>query len=150
MVNVGTRKTVTKEVHMARKKETNKPSELELQVLGVLWQQGRATTREVLETLPDGKPRAYTTVLSVMQVMEKKGLLTRQSEGVAHIWKPARTRRQVMGPMMKTLVRNVFGGSASAALQQLLGDQSIDADELAQIREVLDKHASNKAGSQKK
>jgi len=135
---------------MARKSGNHRPSELELQVLGVLWEQGQATTRQVLELIPDGKPRAYTTVLSVMQVMEKKGFLTRQSEGVAHIWKPTRTRRQVMGPMMKTLVRNVFGGSASAALQQLLGDVSIDEQELAQILDVLNKHNVKKVTPRKR
>lgn len=135
---------------MARKTGNHRPSELELQVLGVLWERGQATTRQVLESMPDGKPRAYTTVLSVMQVMEKKGFLVRQSEGVAHIWKPAKTRRQVMGPMMKTLVRNVFGGSASAALQQLLGDASIDEQELAQIRDVLNRHGEKKTKSGKR
>jgi BlaI family penicillinase repressor len=135
---------------MARKKENHRPSELELQVLGILWEQGQATTRQVLESMPDGKPRAYTTVLSVMQVMEKKGLLKRQSEGVAHIWKPTKTRRQVMRPMMKTLVRNVFGGSASAALQQLLGDASIDEHELAQIRDVLNKRGMKKVNHKKR
>ena len=52
-----------------------KPSDLEMQVLSVLWERGPSTAREVLEAMPDGKKRAYTSVLSVMQVMEKKGLL---------------------------------------------------------------------------
>jgi predicted transcriptional regulator len=56
------------------KNEKYQPAEFELQVLGVLWEHGPSTVREVLERLPDGKPRAYTSVLSVMQVMQKKGL----------------------------------------------------------------------------
>ncbi|MCA9092782.1 MAG: BlaI/MecI/CopY family transcriptional regulator, partial [Planctomycetaceae bacterium] len=52
-----------------------KPSDLELQILHVLWQAGPSTVRDVLEKLPDQKKRAYTSVLSVMQVMQKKGFL---------------------------------------------------------------------------
>ncbi len=71
---------------MAKKK--SQPSDLELQVLGVLWGRGAATVREILESLPDGKRRAYTSVLSVVQVMEKKGLVKRQRErdGLAHVF----------------------------------------------------------------
>src|SRR5688572_10328806 len=102
-------------------KKTGKPSELELQVLGMLWEKGPLTARAVLEALPDGRRRAYTTVLTVLQVMEKKGLLTRKVDEVAHVWRPAVSRRQIMGPMLRGLVRNVFGGRPSQALQQLLG-----------------------------
>lgn len=132
---------------MARK-TTEKPSELELQVLSLLWQRGRMTAREVLEALPDRKPRAYTTVLSVMQVMEKKGLLKRDSQAVTHVWRPAVTRRQVLGPMLRTLLRNVFGGSPSAVLQQLLNAETVDTAELDEIRRVLDEHGA--AGESKK
>ena len=52
-----------------------KPSDLELQILSFLWEKGPSTAREVLEAIPDGKKRAYTSILSVMQVMEKKGFL---------------------------------------------------------------------------
>jgi predicted transcriptional regulator len=102
------------------------------------------TARQVLEALPDGKQRAYTTVLSVMQVMEKKGLLTRKVDDVTHIWRPAVTRRQVTGPLLKGLVRNVFGGRPSQALQQLLRDPSVDEEELAEIRRMIADHEARK------
>jgi predicted transcriptional regulator len=119
-------------------KGLHRPSDLELQVLGVLWEGGAMTARRVMEGLPDGKQRAYTTVLSVMQGMERKGLLVRKVDEVTHVWRPAVTRRQVMGPMMKNLVRNVFGGRPSEAMQQLLRGAEVDAEELAEIRRVLD------------
>lgn len=109
-----------------------------------MWDCGEATTREVLDALPDGKPRAYTTVLSIMQVMEKKELLTRSSEGVAHIWSASVTRDQVTAPMMRSLVRNVFGGKESAVVQQLLGDHQVSEKELAEIRALLDEHEKTK------
>lgn len=133
---------------MSHSSKSKKPSELELQVLGVLWDREQATAREVLEALPDGKPRAYTTVLSTMQVMEKKKLLSRSSEGVAHLWRAAVSRDEVTVPLVRNLVRNVFGGRAAAVVQQLLGDDAVSDEELAEIRDLLDRHrASSKPGA---
>lgn len=118
-------------------KQVARPSDLELQVLSVLWRSGPATARQVGAAMPDGKKRAYTTVLSVMQVMEKKGLLARSTEAQAHQWRPAVTRRQVLGPLMSQLVRNVFGGSRAAVIQQLLGDADLDQSEIDAIKHAL-------------
>jgi predicted transcriptional regulator len=114
-----------------------RPSELELQVLAVLWDRGPSSVRAVQEALADGKDRAYTTVLSVMQVMEKKGLVGHSQQGQAHIYHPLVRRGQVLRPMMRELVRNVFGGSPARALQSLLDGSKLDAGELEQIRRVI-------------
>jgi predicted transcriptional regulator len=117
-----------------------KPTDVELQVLTVLWERGPSTARQVLEAMPDGKARAYTTVLTVMQVMEKKQMLTHTRDGMAHVYKPAITKRQVLRPMMKSLVQRLFGGSTSAAVQQLLSESDVTAEELAKIRHLLAEH----------
>lgn len=119
-----------------------RPSELELQVLAVLWRRGPSTAREVQEAMPDGKPRAYTTVLSVMQTMEKKGLLKHTPQGRAHLYSARVTRAQVLGPLLRNLVSNVFGGSPSSALQHLLEETEVSPDELAEIRRTLDDYES--------
>jgi predicted transcriptional regulator len=115
-----------------------RPSELELQVLGVLWDRGPSPVRSVLEAMPDGKDRAYTTILSVMQVMEKKGLVAHTQQGQAHIYRAAVRRDEVLGPMMKDLLRNAFGGSAARALQCLLGGAELRDGELDEIRRVIE------------
>lgn len=119
---------------------TPSPSDLELQILAVLWERGPSTVRQVNEALPDDKQRAYTSVLSVMQVMQKKGLLkvAAERQGLANVYQPAVTRRKVLGPVMRGMVRKVFGGSASAAVQHLLNENKVSADELAEIRDMLD------------
>jgi predicted transcriptional regulator len=116
------------------------PSNLELQVLSVLWDRGPSTARDVLEAMPDGKRRAYTTILSVMQVMEKKGLITHTNRGNAHVFEPTASRRQTLRPVLKGLVTNVFGGRISSVLQHLLTDEDVDESELEEIRRFLDKH----------
>lgn len=122
------------------------PSDLELQILGVLWRRGPSTVREVIASLPDEKERAYTSVLSVMQVMQKKGLLKLSPErrGLAHVYQPAVTQRQALRPMMRGMVKKIFGGSASAAVQQLLNDSRVSEDEVAEIRQLLDEIESKR------
>jgi len=118
-------------------RKTTPPSDLELQVLSVLWRNGPCTVRDVLPAMPDGKRRAYTTVLSVMQVMEKKGLLTHTTKGKTHVYRPTVTRRQVVGPMLREMVKNIFGGSPSLVVQQLVNNENLDAVELAAIKKIL-------------
>jgi BlaI family transcriptional regulator, penicillinase repressor len=118
-----------------------KPSELEMQILGTLWRNGPLTVREVLTRMPDEKQRAYTSILSVMQVMEKKGLLTRTREGLADRWRPKVKESQILGPFMKKLVSNIFGGQAASAMQCLLKESELDREQLAEIRKLLDSYA---------
>jgi BlaI family transcriptional regulator, penicillinase repressor len=119
-----------------------RPSDLEMQVLAVLWEQGPATVRQVLDRLPDGKQRAYTTVLSVMQVMEKKGLLDHTRDGLAHVYRPKVTRKQVCRPLMKELLTNLFAGKASTAMQFLLAEAEVDEAELKEIRKLINERAA--------
>ena len=123
---------------------SGQPSDLEMQILGVLWRGGPATAREVLEAMPDGKKRAYTTVLSTMQVMEKKGLLARSREGLTDRWRPAISKSKVLGPFLRTLVANVFGGQPAQVMQHLLQETKVDEAELDDIRQLLDQHRSRR------
>ena len=113
------------------------PSRLEMQVLALLWERGPATVREVQEALPDGKTRAYTTVLTVLQVMEKKGLLTHVSQGNTHVYQPTTTRRQTLGPVLKNLVRQLFGGSPATAMQHLLAESEVSPEDLAKLKQLI-------------
>lgn len=126
---------------MAKKKSSFvEPAEFELQVLGTLWEHGPGTVRQVMERLSDGKERAYTSVLSVMQVMQKKGLLTVADErdGLAHIFKPQVSREQVAVPLLRGLVTRIFGGSTRTAMQHLLNAEAVDSSEIDAMRALLD------------
>jgi BlaI family transcriptional regulator, penicillinase repressor len=114
-----------------------KPSDLEMQVLSVLWTRGASTAREVLAAMPDGKKRAYTSILSVMQVMEKKGLLTHTNKGVAHVYQPAVSRRHVLQPFLRRVLNEVFGGRPAALMQALLSETSVSDADLAEMRKLL-------------
>lgn len=129
-----------------KKAQFVEPADFELQVLGILWEHGPATVRQVMERLSDGKERAYTSVLSVMQVMHKKGLLelSGQRDGLAHIYRPAVTREQVAAPRLRTLVARMFAGSTRMALQHLLDAGDLDRSEIQEMRKLLDRAESRK------
>ena len=122
-----------------------KPSDLEMQILSVLWDRGASTAREVLKAMPDGKQRAYTSILSVMQVMEKKGLLKHTNRGAAHVYSPAIHRKKIIRPFMHKVVNEVFGGKPSAMMQALLTETPVSDAELAQIRELLEQTKAGKS-----
>ena len=124
------------------------PSDVELQVLGVLWDRGEATVRDVLAVLPDGRPRAYTTVLSTLQTMERKGLVTSRKEGAANIYSPTVRRQAVLGSLLRRLVRHAFGGRPTAALQCLLDEAALGPDEIEELRKLIDER-SKQAGAAK-
>ena len=115
-----------------------KPSDLELQILSVLWRGGAMTAREVREAMPDGKERAYTSVLSVMQVMEKKGLLEHERAERAYVYRPAVSKREALGPVLRDMVSNVFGGRVSGAVQQMLSETAPSREELDEMRAMID------------
>ncbi len=126
---------------MAKKKiKFVEPAEFELQILGTLWEHGPGTVRHVMERLSDGKERAYTSVLSVMQVMQKKGLLqvADERDGLAHVFKPQVSREQVAVPLLQGLVRKIFGGSTKTAMQHLLDSDHVDPAEIDAMRKLLD------------
>jgi predicted transcriptional regulator len=113
------------------------PSKLEMQVLSVLWERGAVTVRELLDAMPDGKKRAYTTILSVMQVMEKKGFVSHTQEGNAHVYAARISREKVTTPLLRSLVRDVFGGSPAAALQHLLEGHRVSRGELDEVKRLI-------------
>jgi BlaI family penicillinase repressor len=125
--------------------KTGKPSDLEMQILSVLWDRGASTAREVLKTMPDGKQRAYTSILSVMQVMEKKGLLKHTNRGVAHVYSPAVHRKKIIRPFIHKVVNEVFGGRPSAMMQALLTETPVSDAELTRIRELLEHTKARKS-----
>ena len=116
-------------------------TDLELQVLSVLWDRGTATVRDVMQALPDGKTRAYTTVLTILQLMEKKGLVRHTRKGLAYHYQPKVARQAVVAPVMRTLLQNVFGGDPSAVVQSLVDSATIDAEQLKEIRRVINEAA---------
>ena len=119
---------------------TTLPSDLELQALSVLYGEGPSTVAVVLENLPDGKERAYTTILSVMQSLERKGLVKATREGRAYIYKPTKSQASIVSPLAKDFVLNAFGGSVGHAILHLLSNGTLTPEEKNAVERELNKH----------
>jgi predicted transcriptional regulator len=120
------------------KAQLPRPTDAELQILQVLWEQGPSTVREVQSTLERERTVGYTTVLKLMQIMAEKGLVERDETERAHVYKARaaqeRTQRQLAGHLLK----RAFGGSATKLMMQALASQRASTEEIAQMREMLE------------
>ncbi|MCA9057910.1 MAG: BlaI/MecI/CopY family transcriptional regulator [Planctomycetaceae bacterium] len=118
----------------------NQPSELELQILGVLWDRGPSTVREIMEGLTDQKERTYTAVLSVIQAMQRKKLVTakRVRNERAYLYAAKHPRETVVRPLLGGLIQRVFSGDPSLAVQQLLAAADLQPETIRKLRGVLD------------
>ena len=113
-----------------------KPSEGEMEILQVLWERGPASVREVHEAL--GKDGAYTTTLKLMQIMTEKEMLTRDASSMKHIYSAAIEEGQTKGILLEKFVDNMFNGSSTNLMMQLLGNKKTSREELDAIRAMLD------------
>jgi BlaI family transcriptional regulator, penicillinase repressor len=123
---------------MAKRPTPPAPTDAELDVLRVLWDRGASTVREVHEVVSESKTTGYTTVLKQMQVMHRKGLLTRSERFTSHVYEPAQPRTHTQRQLVARVLRQAFDGSARGLLQSALAGRTVSQDELDEIRQLLD------------
>ena len=116
-----------------------RPTPAELEILQVLWKQGPSTVRAIQGVLEQDRPTGYTTVLKLLQIMADKGLVTRDESQRAHVYAPVGAEGQTQGQLVGDLLERVFGGSAAKLVINALSVREASAEELAEIRRVLDK-----------
>ena len=118
-------------------KKTSKPTTAELEILSVLWERGRATVREVYEELNARKPTVYTTVLKMLQIMDEKGLVERDKQLKAHLYRAKQPQEQTQKNLVSDLLEKAFRGSALKLVQHVLETKPASAEELAEIRKLI-------------
>ncbi|HEY1032995.1 MAG TPA: BlaI/MecI/CopY family transcriptional regulator [Flavipsychrobacter sp.] len=116
-----------------------KPTEAELEILNILWEQGPATVRTVHNELAQKKEVGYTTTLKLMQIMLDKGLVSREASGKMHVYTAEVNKERAQGQMVQRMIETVFGGSAMQLVMQALGNHKTTKAELDMIRDYLDK-----------
>ena len=121
-----------------RETAPKRPTDAELGILRVLWSRGPSTVREVHAELSKLAPTGYTTVLKLMQIMTDKGLVERDESSRAHVYSTGQPRQQVQRGLIGHLLDRAFEGSASQLVQQALATRPASAQELAEIRSLLD------------
>jgi len=119
------------------KQKKTVPTDQELEILKVVWQRGEATVREVFRDLSAQRKIAYTTVLTMMGILEQKGHLKKTAGERAYVYKPTKPQQQVVGSMVNEFVHRVFNGSARPLLVHLVENPDMPPDELAEIEKLL-------------
>jgi predicted transcriptional regulator len=109
----------------------------ELQIMQIVWDRGRVTVRDVYETLLARRQVAYTTVMTMMGILEQKGFLKkRASDDRAYVYEPAKSRKTVLRALVNEFVDKVFGGSANPLMVHLIEDKLTDKD-LDELRKLI-------------
>jgi len=109
----------------------------ELDVMAVLWERGPSTVSEVQEALPD--ELAYTTVLTILRVLEEKGHVSHTTEGRAHRYAPLVERQAAGRSALKRITESLFAGSPELLLTRLVEDENVSDEELRRMRDLLER-----------
>ena len=122
------------------------PTELELEILKVLWEKSPLYVREVRARLEEqaGRALSHSTVITMLNIMFDKGYLRRRKQGKAFLFAPKEKKESVTGGILGDLLSRVFDDSPSAMVLNLLETADLDADELAELRQLIGRKAKEK------
>ena len=123
---------------MSSRPSTPRPTDAELAILRILWERGPSTVRQVHDVLGRERPTAYTTALKLLQIMTEKGLVDRDERDRTHIYRARSSEEQTQRQLVRDLVDRAFGGSATKLVLQALASKRASAEELKEIRQILD------------
>jgi predicted transcriptional regulator len=110
----------------------------ELAIMKVVWQREKATVRDVYEALRETRQIAYTTVMTMMKILEEKGYLKKTSVDRAHVYKPARPRQQVVGAMVRDFLDRVFDGASDGLLLHLAKDNKLTEKQRRIVKQIIE------------
>ncbi|MGD0301881.1 MAG: BlaI/MecI/CopY family transcriptional regulator [Bryobacteraceae bacterium] len=112
-------------------------TEQELEIMKIVWAREVATVRDVYEALLERRKIAYTTVMTMMKILEQKKYLLKTQEDRAHIYRPAKPKNQVIKGMVREFVNRVFNGSAEPLLVHLIEDRRLSRKDLEEIAHMI-------------
>lgn len=113
------------------------PTELELEILKILWREGPCSVRHVREELTGFRNLAHTSVMTMMTIMVEKGYLKRSKKGKRYIYKPRISEEDTTQGMLGDIVERLFQGSTMTAMVHLLEMSDVDEEELAELRKLM-------------
>lgn len=112
-------------------------TEVELELMTIIWGLNKATIKEIVSQLPQDRPLAYTTVATVVKVLEQKGFLGCQKNTYAHVFVPIVTKMEYENTCIEHMVTNVFDGEPVAMVQRLLMAKKLQQDDIQAIEKAL-------------
>lgn len=112
-------------------------TEQELEIMKIVWDREETTVRDVYETLLERRKVAYTTVMTMMKILEQKGHLRKRSDDKAHVYTPTKPKSAVIKNMVREFVERVFNGSAEPLVMHLVEERHLSDDEIAEVERML-------------
>jgi len=118
-------------------------TEAELRLMRVLWQRGESAVAEMVAALADSTPLAYTSVLTTVRVLEKKGYVTHRQDGRAFLYSASVAQHEASRSEVRHVLQRFFGNSRESLMLTLLGDGEITAEELQRLRDAIQNAAED-------
>jgi BlaI family penicillinase repressor len=110
----------------------------ELAIMKVVWSRDKATVRDVYEAMREKRQIAYTTVMTMMRILEEKGYLKKTLVDRAHVFKPAQRRQQVIGAMVRDFLDRVFDGASDSLLVHLAKDNKLTEKQRRIVKQLIE------------
>lgn len=123
---------------MSPRKASPGLTEAELRIMDALWQQSPATVGEVADRISSPSRPAYNTVLTILRILERKGYVTHEKDGRRFTYAPVVDQREARRSALSQLLGRFFGGSEALLVNDLLGHEDPDSDELDRLRALFD------------
>ena len=124
-------------------KQPLRPTDSELEILQILWASGPSSVRFVNEKLNEFRPVGYTTTLKLLQIMNEKGITTRNTSTRTHIYAANIKEIETQGRLLKDFLKSTFRGSAMQLVMQTLGNHNATQEELDKIKSLIKKLENN-------
>ena len=119
-------------------------TEVELELMGILWKLGEGSVSDVIEHLAHDRKLAYTSVSTILRILEQKNVLKTRKEGRGHIYIPTLPKADYESKAVRHVVDRVFDGTPVALVRQLLNSTEISQDELKELRQLINKIEAKK------
>jgi predicted transcriptional regulator len=118
-------------------KRSNTLTEAELRIMRILWKSGEALVSDMVSAMPENAPLAYTSVLTTVRVLERKGYVRHRQEGRAFVYSPCIAEQEARQSEVRHVLGRFFGDSRERLLLSLLGDDDVNPDELQRLKEAI-------------
>lgn len=118
-------------------KRSNTLTEAELRLMKLLWDRGESAVSDLVSGISDTTPLAYTSVLTTIRILEKKGYVRHRQEGRAFLYSPCVAEQDAEKSEVRQLLQRFFGNSRERLLLSLLGDEEISSEELKRLKEAI-------------
>lgn len=128
-------------------KRSNVLTEAELRLMRLLWARGESAVADLVGALPEDTPLAYTSVLTTIRILEKKGYVRHRQEGRAFLYSPRVAEQEAQQSEIRQVLQRFFGNSRERLVLSLLGDADVTLEELERMKKAIAKAAPDEADS---